>query len=257
MVPVVEGCPDSSRGSAGNRSGPARRLSAHHRPRPRCASWCELAPLEQAAICLVMGHWRSQRVSVLRCAAADDHKGRSRPPCPPCTQEATLSAPERTQDGRHVVIDGRRWRATDPAIPEALKSELVGELMAARRAVGSAADAGEERAARDRVQDAKVALGERGPMWWEPRTEATVRPRLEAAARALLRRRDPSSTICPSDMARVGAGQDWREFMDLARTVADDLAARDTVVVLQSGEPVASAVEARGPVRIGRGAGLA
>jgi hypothetical protein len=26
--------------------------------------------------------------------------------------------PEVTPDGRYVVIDGRRWRATDPEIPE-------------------------------------------------------------------------------------------------------------------------------------------
>ncbi|WP_226902050.1 ParB/Srx family N-terminal domain-containing protein [Phycicoccus mangrovi] len=24
---------------------------------------------------------------------------------------------ERTHDGRYVVVDGRRWRATDPGIP--------------------------------------------------------------------------------------------------------------------------------------------
>ena len=42
--------------------------------------------------------------------------------------------------------------------------------MAARRAVGAAlraSDAGAERAARDRVQRAKTALGERGTPWWE------------------------------------------------------------------------------------------
>ena len=42
--------------------------------------------------------------------------------------------------------------------------------MSARRAVGAAKRAGDEvaeRAARDRVHAAKVALGERGPKWWE------------------------------------------------------------------------------------------
>lgn len=78
--------------------------------------------------------------------------------------------PERTPDGRYVIIDGRRWRATDPSIPEERRQELVGELMSARRAVGAAKRAGDEeaeRAARDRVHAAKVALGERGPPWWE------------------------------------------------------------------------------------------
>lgn len=39
--------------------------------------------------------------------------------------------------------------------------------MSARRAVRDArGDEGKIRAARDRVQAAKVALGERGPVWW-------------------------------------------------------------------------------------------
>jgi hypothetical protein len=79
-------------------------------------------------------------------------------------------APERTPDGHHVIIHGRRWRATDPSIPEERRQELVAELMSARRAVGvakRAKDPEAERAARDRVHAAKVALGERGPKWWE------------------------------------------------------------------------------------------
>lgn len=78
--------------------------------------------------------------------------------------------PERTPDGHHVVIDGRRWRATDPSIPEERRKALVSELMSARSSVGHAkkrGDAEAEKAARKRVQAAKVALGERGPRWWE------------------------------------------------------------------------------------------
>lgn len=82
--------------------------------------------------------------------------------------------PERTPDGRYIVVDGRRWRASDPGLPEERRSELVAELMSARRAVGAAkraADADAERAARARVHAAKVALGERGTPWWvEPRS---------------------------------------------------------------------------------------
>ena len=81
--------------------------------------------------------------------------------------------PERTPDGRHLVIDGRPWRASDPAIPEGLRAELVAELMAARRAVGAAAgDEARTAAARGRVQDAKVALGERGEPWWDAPSDA-------------------------------------------------------------------------------------
>ena len=72
--------------------------------------------------------------------------------------------------GRYVLIDGRRWRATDPSIPEGERVRLVGELMRARRDVGRAVRAGDaeaEREARARVHAAKVALGERGEKWWE------------------------------------------------------------------------------------------
>jgi hypothetical protein len=78
--------------------------------------------------------------------------------------------PEHTPDGRYVVIDGRRWRATDPALPDDVAAQLRTQLMSARRAVGAALraqDADAERAARARVQRAKVALGERGTPWWE------------------------------------------------------------------------------------------
>ena len=78
--------------------------------------------------------------------------------------------PERTPDGRYVIIDGRRWRATDPSLPEAERRRLVSELMRARRDVGGALRAGDEEAereARARVNRAKVALGERGDKWWE------------------------------------------------------------------------------------------
>ena len=77
---------------------------------------------------------------------------------------------EHTPDGRWVVIDGRRWRATDPELPEDVAARLRHQLMSARRSVGAALRADDptaERAARDRVQRAKTALGERGTPWWE------------------------------------------------------------------------------------------
>lgn len=82
--------------------------------------------------------------------------------------------PERTPDGRSIVVDGRRWRASDPGLPPERRQELVDQLMRARRDVGAAKRANDpqaERHARDRVHAAKVALGERGAPWWEePRT---------------------------------------------------------------------------------------
>lgn len=84
---------------------------------------------------------------------------------------------ERTDDGRYIVVKGRRWRASDPSIPEALRAELVSALMTGRRMVRTHQDA-----ARVMVHDAKVALGERGDPWWEPTAEGR-RGRIAAAVR--------------------------------------------------------------------------
>ncbi|MBK1783893.1 hypothetical protein [Prauserella cavernicola] len=81
-----------------------------------------------------------------------------------------MAEPERTPDGRYLVIDGRRWRATDPEIPEEQAARLRSLLMRARRDVRAARrdrDDDAEQDARSRVHAAKVALGERGTPWWE------------------------------------------------------------------------------------------
>jgi hypothetical protein len=160
---------------------------------------------------------------------------------------------ERTEDGRWIVVGGRRWRATDPAIPEPLRQELVDELMDARRAVGVAKRAGDadaEGRARVRVQAAKVALGERGQPWWEPPTGDARRERLRSAVLALARRRAPDKTICPSDAARAVGGESWRSLMEDARDVARSLATDGRVEVLQRGEPLDPDEPWKGPVRI-------
>lgn len=79
--------------------------------------------------------------------------------------------PETTPDGRYIVVDGRRWRATDPAIPEARRAELTKILMAWRRDVRRTRGTDEEPVTRTGVQAAKVALGERGTPWWEQSDE--------------------------------------------------------------------------------------
>jgi len=97
---------------------------------------------------------------------------------------------ERTPDGRYVVVDGRRWRATDPDVPEDAAAELRRLLMAARRDVGAALRAGDadaERTARARVHAAKTALGERGTPWWDQAPEER-RARWEAGLAALRER---------------------------------------------------------------------
>ncbi|MBB1251647.1 hypothetical protein [Rhizobium sp. G21] len=73
-----------------------------------------------------------------------------------------------TLDGRYFVVRGRLWRKSNPALDEEAREGLVRELMSARRAVREAKNhPSEMRLARQRVNDAKVALGERGPVWWD------------------------------------------------------------------------------------------
>ena len=91
-----------------------------------------------------------------------------------------MSDPPVTDDGRHVVINGRKWRATDPLIPEARRGELTRVLMAWRREVRRVKGTDDEKGARAGVHAAKVALGERGtPPWWE-QTDVQRRARWEA-----------------------------------------------------------------------------
>lgn len=157
-----------------------------------------------------------------------------------------------TEGGRWIVVDGRRWRATDPSIPDPFRQELVDGLMAARRGVGAALrarDGTAERSARDRVHDAKVALGERGEPWWEDPSDQGRRARLRAATLTLALHRAPDRTICPSDVARTVGGTTWRPLMDEVRSVAVDLAKAGLVEISQRGERV-DLDGWRGPVRI-------
>ncbi len=76
-----------------------------------------------------------------------------------------------TPDGRYFVVRGRLWRKSNPALAQDDRQRLVNDLMAARRAVRDANGNEDETVqARRRVDDAKVALGERGPVWWSDGT---------------------------------------------------------------------------------------
>ncbi len=158
---------------------------------------------------------------------------------------------DHSDDGRWIVVDGRRWPASDPSIPDPLRKELVAELMAARRAVGQAGRAGDgeaTRRARRRVQDAKVALGERGRPWWETPDATAREARIEATVFALLAHRNGRS-ICPSDVARVVGGEKWRSEMDNVRRIALDLTEQGRTCITQMGRPIDS-TSVRGPIRI-------
>ena len=72
-----------------------------------------------------------------------------------------------TSDGRYFVVRGRLWRTSNPTLDLTEREQLVRDLMAARRAVGSSkGDPVALATARAHVDTAKQALGERGPVWW-------------------------------------------------------------------------------------------
>lgn len=75
-----------------------------------------------------------------------------------------------TPDGRYMVVRGRLWRRANPHLPRTERESFVRQLMDARREVKAALATGDKErlsAARRSVNAAKVALGERGPVWWQ------------------------------------------------------------------------------------------
>ena len=100
----------------------------------------------------------------------------------------------RTPDGRWIVVDGRRWRAADPELPEPVRARLLHHLGVARAAVRTARrndDDAAVTAARARVGTAKHGLGERGTPWWEQDADAR-RARWTAALAELDPEPDPA-----------------------------------------------------------------
>ncbi len=72
-----------------------------------------------------------------------------------------------TEDEKWLVVDGRRWRRTDPLIPGPELARLKSHLGRGRSGVRTAGSDDELAATRHRTQLAKIGLGERGPTWWE------------------------------------------------------------------------------------------
>ena len=90
---------------------------------------------------------------------------------------------EAAADERWLVMDGRRWRRTDPALPPEVVEALKSHLGRARSAVGVATRRRDEdavTAARRRVGIAKRGLGERGPYWWDEPVAARIQRAHEA-----------------------------------------------------------------------------
>ena len=92
-----------------------------------------------------------------------------------------------TDDGRWIVVDGRRWRTADPALPDDVRERLLHHLGVGRSGVRAGRRSGDDAAvtaARARVQLAKTGLGERGTAWWD-QDDDERRARWEAALREL------------------------------------------------------------------------
>ena len=74
-----------------------------------------------------------------------------------------------TPDHRYFIVRGRLWRKTNPDLAEVERTQLVADLMQARREVGKAVRGNDEiaeRVARQAVDAAKHRLSERGTIWW-------------------------------------------------------------------------------------------
>jgi hypothetical protein len=72
---------------------------------------------------------------------------------------------------------------------------------------------------------------------------------LEQAILAMLSTRAPTSTICPSDVARQAAPDDWRPLMEPVRQAAQRLVDRGEAEITQKGAVVDLAT-VKGPIRI-------
>ena len=99
-------------------------------------------------------------------------------------------------DERWLVVDGRRWRRTDPCLADDVVEALTSHLGRGRSGVRTARRAEDEDAvarARRRVDLAKHGLGERGPRWWDEDV-ADRRRRAQEALDALAALDDPPSS---------------------------------------------------------------
>lgn len=89
-------------------------------------------------------------------------------------QDPATSVPD---EERWLVIDGRRWRRTDPSLPADLVEALTSHLGKGRSGVRAGKKAGDDErvtASRRRVGLAKAGLGERGPYWWDEPEDARL-----------------------------------------------------------------------------------
>lgn len=73
-----------------------------------------------------------------------------------------------TPDGRYFIVKERLWRCTNPNLEPQILARLKSDLGRARSAVRQYKnDPVRLGQARRNVNAAKIALGERGPVWWD------------------------------------------------------------------------------------------
>jgi hypothetical protein len=175
--------------------------------------------------------------------------------------------PIHTPDRRYIVVKGRLWRAANPALSDETRVRFTRELMDARRAVGSAKRARDEvaeRRARRAVHGAKVALGERGAVWWADGAPDENRRLIQNTSYAewwervsqyrdaileMLAERGVSKSVCPSEVARRVHASEWRIAMEDVRTAGRLLADEGLIVVTQGAQVLEALEEWRGAVR--------
>lgn len=175
-----------------------------------------------------------------------------------------------TPDGRYLVVRGRLWRASRPDLHEDERSRLVRALMTARRDIARARRRGDDEAvrlARRRVDRAKVALGERGAVWWTDGAPDENRrmvwntryaawfdraERWVGTIDRLLGARRKGGSVCPSEVARADDPDGWRPQVAEVREVARHLARQGHLAITQRGRVVSPDADIRGPVRLRR-----
>ena len=72
-----------------------------------------------------------------------------------------------TPDGRYFVSKGVLKRCTNPRLSDSVRRKAIKALMQARMTERRAGDEAMRQQARTAVDQAKQALGESGPVWWD------------------------------------------------------------------------------------------
>lgn len=76
-----------------------------------------------------------------------------------------------TPDGHYFVVRGRLWRCSNPNLTTSEREEHTKTLMQARRQMRKDQPESTRSEAKRQVDEAKKALGERGPVWWSQEAE--------------------------------------------------------------------------------------